>query len=790
MKKVKRKNVKRGRLISILLAAAMTFTLTACGQGNPADGDGKAPVLADADNRGQTQDKTGGSADGQTAMGRYVEEEVDLSEQLGSPAGICVRDDGSIVLLDSSSGFLVSKDGGKTWETETPDWYTKMRADEIWIASIAMSPDGTVCIIYDAVPNDGDYTPALEVIAPDGTQTAVELELTADEMYIRDVTMTDDNRIIASTVSENLYEIYQDGTGELLLRAQIRPYWFRAQGNLLVMDNDAEDDGMPVIYDMESETYIEDDVLSDFVHENYSKRYYNGFYDYTMYTIPSDEQVVYVIGGKGIHRHVVGGNMMEQIVDGSLSVLSNPSYNITSAVRLEGDVFLVLFSNGKLVRFTYDPDVPTVPENVLTIYSLKENDSLRQTIASFQSQNPDIFVSYEIGIEEGSSVTREDAVKKLNTEVMAGAGPDLFVMDGMPLASYAEKGMLLDLTDYLKDYSASEPLFDNVIEALQIDGKSYVAPATVALPKIIYKKEALNGITGLADIADTVEALRKEHPGKDIIGMCSTDSVLKRFVSTSAPLWVSADGTVSRDVIREYLEQCKRIYDAQMDGLDTDVIETYNRMSDYYMRSYGESMAMLDWRLGTDIYDYIGGMAYFVSGWIEDSYSFREAASVDRAEGYEDSGFAPMKGQCTGIFKPETLLGISAASGQIETAKEFMAFFLSAEAGEEYYGLPVNQVAFDRQLAPTAEEAESGVYASSHLSNDDGLDLSYVIYRPSDEQIAQLKEELSTVDTAYLYDQVLEDAVYNQGGAYIRGEQTLDGALDEIGKRVALYMAE
>ncbi len=790
-----KKSGKASRLVSLALAAVMTAMLTACGQGKPTEGSSQTPVSADGTGE-QTQDgqdKTGqtdGSADGQTAMGRYVEEETDLSEQAGSPAGLCVRDDGSIVLLDLSAGFLVSNDGGKSWEKETPDWYTKLQKEKHWIGALAMGPDGTVCVVYDSIPDDDDYTPAMEIIAPDGTQTIVELELTPDERYIRDVGITDDNRIIVTTLSENMYEIHSDGTGELLFRAQIRPYWFQAKGNLLVMDNEAESSDMPALYDMETESYIEDEVLTDFVQENYNKRYYNGFYDCTMYMIPSDEQVVYVIGNKGIHRHAVGGNMMEQIVDGNLSVLSNPAYNIASAVRLEGDVFLVLFSNGKVVRFAYDPNVPTVPENVLKVYSLKENDSLRQTISSFQSQHPDLFVSYEVGIEDGSSVTREDAVKKLNTQIMAGEGPDLLAMDEMPLASYAEKGMLLDLTDYLRDYSASAPLFDNVIDALQIDGKAYVAPATVSLPKIVCQKETLSGLTDLSAIADTVETLREAHPGENIVGIWNTDGVLKRFAPTSAPLWVSADGTIERDVIKEYFEQCKRIYDAQMDGLDADVINRYNRMDEYYVSSYGKSAALMDWRLATNVYDYIGGTTWFLSGWVDDAYSFREIASIDRAQGYEDSGYAPLQGQCSGIFKAETLLGISAASKQTEMAKEFMAFFLSADAGAEYYGLPVNQEAFDRQFAPTDDEATSGVFGSMHLSNDDGLDLSYVIYRPTDEQIAQLKEELSTVHTAYLYDEILENAVYMQGGAFLRGEQTLDGALDEIQKRVALYMAE
>ena len=96
-----------------------------------------------------------------------------------------------------------------------------------------------------------------------------------------------------------------------------------------------------------------------------------------MCLLPGEEQTVYVIGEKGIHRHVIGGNMMEQVVDGNLSMLSNPSYHVCDAMQLEDDVFLVLFANCKLLRFTYDPNVPAVPEKVLTVYSLVA-DKIRQ----------------------------------------------------------------------------------------------------------------------------------------------------------------------------------------------------------------------------------------------------------------------------------------------------------------------------------------------------------------------------------------------------------------------------
>ena len=40
---------------------------------------------------------------------------------------------------------------------------------------------------------------------------------------------------------------------------------------------DSEVGDMPVIFDMEAEVWVEDDVLQEFAAANYGSRYYNGY---------------------------------------------------------------------------------------------------------------------------------------------------------------------------------------------------------------------------------------------------------------------------------------------------------------------------------------------------------------------------------------------------------------------------------------------------------------------------------------------------------------------------------
>lgn len=785
---------KNQRIISLFLAVSMLFALFGCGK-DAAESGGSNTGNAPGKNTEQTDGASGGS-DGTTAMGRYVESETDLSEQIYNARGLCMREDGSLIILDAAQGFFVSQDMGATWELETQDWHLDMLEKNYYVAEMVMAPDGTVGVLYDAGTADADYTdyrPVMELILPDGTIVPVEIEMTDAEHYIRQIVMTSDNRIIVQeSSSSNLYEVHRDGSSEPLVELQDYCSRYYMEGSFLIGDGQGGNSYLPLFYDINLGQSVEDEVLSDFINENYTERYYNGTNDCSMYILQGDDSVLYLIGDKGIHRHVIGGNMMEQIVDGNLSMLSNPSYTIISALMLENDEFLVLFSNYKLIHFTYDPNVPTVPENVLTIYSLQEDEDMRQAVSMYQSRNPDVFVAYEVGMESGSAVTREDAIKKLNTEIMAGTGPDLLVMDGLPFTSYVEKGLLADLTDYLQEYSAKEPLFDNIIGTLKIDGKAYVAPATIHLPMFIGEKELLSGLTDLSKLGEAVEALRSGHPEEDVIGICSKEDVMNRFAAVSAPIWLTKDGALNREAIGTFLEQCKRIYDAQMDGISADIVEEYERMNDYYKEKGSENgIVRVDWTVASDIFDYIGGDAYLLSGWVNNPYAFYECTSIEMTKGYENSGFADMQGECRQVFKPNTLLGINAASTQPDAAKAFMDFFLSAEAQSNYYSFPLNKEAYDIQFTPDDNYVgENREYGALVLSTEDGLIIEFGVYVASDEQVAELKEKIASLTTPYIHDTVLEDAVFARGADYIEGNLTLEEALAEIERQVAIYMAE
>ena len=104
---------------------------------------------------------------------------------------------------------------------------------------------------------------------------------------------------------------------------------------------------------------------------------------------------------------------MEQVIDGSLSSLGDPTYSILAMTMNDKNEFLAAYNGGKIVKFTYDATVPSVPNDKITVYSLSEDDLVKQTISAYQTQYPNLLHSIKSVVS--SSVNNFSAVPALTS---------------------------------------------------------------------------------------------------------------------------------------------------------------------------------------------------------------------------------------------------------------------------------------------------------------------------------------------------------------------------------------
>lgn len=516
------KYLKKG-VAALMLSVVVLTTVFGCGKGEA----GSGQVV-------QTESE---SQENQ-AMGRYVEEIIDLSDKCsGYKNSLSVQEDGSLVIVDSQMGFLVSEDNGLTWQPKTSAWHEALINQNFYIMDMKMDSQGNTYVIYDDGDGENLHT-SMKIFKADGSEIPVTVPLTEEEMYLRNVWLSDTDRVFVTVMgSTNIYEVKADGTLEKFLTTEGKPELMQIQGNLMLMDCIVS---APLIYDLEKEEYIEDQVLADFVQQNYKNRNTNGSTYFELYLFWGEEGVLYLAGEGGLYRHVLGGSVVEEVADGSLCTLGNPAYVLLSMIPLENNEFLALFSDGRLVRFTYDAEVPTVPSESLKVYSLRENDTLRQAISLFQSENPGVFVEYEIGMGKDSSITREDALKNLNTKIMAGEGPDVLILDELPMDSYIEKGLLADLSKVMDSLTGEDALYTNIINAFRSDAGIFTVPCEVQLPILGAEEKYISQMKDLKGIADGLEMLSQDKPEKGLLGIYSEKGIMRNFSMVCVPAWKEA----------------------------------------------------------------------------------------------------------------------------------------------------------------------------------------------------------------------------------------------------------
>lgn len=768
------------RLAACLLAAVLTAgALTGCG-GTGGGDTGSTGMSVESGDNGAVQ---GEEKEQGTAMGRYVEREISWNGSTLSDwnSRLFEMEDGSILLIENSGLVLRSWDKGGSWVREELPWFTRITQEEGYVLCMAMHTDGTAAVIWTDSLEEMEMK--LLIVKPDSTEIPVEIPIGPEDMWLDSVYISDDGRIFVGTLSSTLYEVKEDGSNEKFLTvAEGRPELVRFSGNLMVLDGHGY--VAPLFYDMEEQAYIEDEVLAEFVRENFNDRdgYPGKFYD--MFLLPGEDDVIYVAGRTGIYRHVIGGTAMEQVLDGELSILGNPAYSIMDMLVVGDDEFLVLFMGGKAARFVYDPDVPTRPADKLKVYSLEDQSMVRQAISLYQKRNPAVYVEYEVGLE-AQAATRDDAIKNLNTRIMAGDGPDVLILDDMPVDSYIEKGILMDVGPVLESVGGDYAVFPNVADTFRRDGQVYAIPCEIQLHYVLGRSADLEKMTDMVSMAGVMENMRMENPGKNLIRIPSYQGIMRMFSMTSAPIWKTQEGAVDREAVSDFLMQTKQIYDMELEGLSEEKLKEWEYYGDEPEVSYV-------YRLGSPIF-FVAGYQQFMVGTLEDINRYDYAASVMTTEGFADCEIRPLQGQCGSVFWARTLAGINASSERTEMAQDFLKVMLEKEVQmNALEGLPVSRQAILDKYADYRRIYGGNDYVSgsSGLYMEEGEEVSMLIRVPNEDQVEYLLDWIDGVDTAYVEDKVFESVVYEEGAAYGRGDKSLTEAVDSIEKRLGIYLAE
>lgn len=816
------KNAMKKFLCIMLVLAVIAGVLSGCAGG-------AGETSGTPDSVGET-DATPADGDDGTAMGRYVEEEVTIPEELTAVNDIVRLEDGTIRLAGNTEPetnvFYKSSDNGATWEKE------KDFPDEIkngYVSSIDMTPSGeTGVVIYR------DIQPALYLINKDGELKKLDIELEESEIgggdfagmdsedeavteeqteemseteeaqiteqaggnadgteedeeanvvanfdmknNISMVCMTEDGKLIASDYNGIFYLVNpEDGSVERTFSTENSITAFDVAGNTLLLigyQNTLE------MYDITTgEPLSTDQVLGDELFKA-DMELQSTSYSPVVIRSGDEENSIYFCNKNGLYRHVMNGTVTEEVIDGNLSSIGTPGGGIISMTQISMEEFLMVLQDSigmsKLYRYTYSKDTPSRPSKEITIYALEDNTEVRQAVSGFQKENPEYYVNFQVGMTGEDGVTAADALRTLNTDIMAGNGPDILLLDGMPIDSYIEKGLLADMSDIINEASEKEEFFENITGAYAKDGAYYAVPTRFGIPMIQADNDTIAASNDLKTLADRVVALREaDADAASIVESTSPQSLAERVYQSYSPALMNEDGTLSIEKLQEFYTEL-----AKMAGTTPPVDG-----EDY---SIG-GMEWLSTSIGSGVLLTLMDNIKVNIGSLDSIDDFNTMISANKKMENYDYGLVETSGNK--VFVPRAMVGINSSSSKTEDAKLFVSYLFGKDAQKMSMGegLPVNKAAFEESIINTKGDESVGVIV---VGSTDGTGIELTIEWSTEEEFADLREIIESLDTPMSNDSVIKDVVLTQAKECMLGNMTPEEAAETVIQKVNLYLSE
>ena len=554
------------------------------------------------------------------------------------------------------------------------------------------------------------------------------------------------------------------------------------------------------LYDMVGEKLLEDNnVLNEFVSSHQSSRIVLAVAaSVDNVGQGTDSTILYLACRTGLYRYVWGGSVIEQVADGQMVALGDSQYNPYALQILDNEEFRVYFSGGYMVEMYYDETLPMKPSKELTIYSLEENGRIRYAGRLFQKEHPDVMVKYETGIEGDNAVGREDALKNLNTRILAGEAPDVIVLDDMDIEQYAEKGVLKELDEFLTPYAEEGILYQNILEGMRMtkEEKIYGVPMTIDLPMCFGEKKYLEDFQGLNGIVAGAELARAQHPEGPLLDTPSPEDLFNIILPVCLPAWSDEEGSLDTDSLAVFYRAAVRLWELDSAGMNE---AQRSKWQQEYEENESDPTNILFGQY--DDYYHIGetwiALGYLKNPWY--GMTNLHIRMSNYHEGYSDKKledevvYARLTGQAGNVCQARTITGLCEQAKEPELAEEFLELLLSDTMMKKWWleghfdgGLPIRKDSLASILDINNHE-----FAEVKGWDARDIDQMYKEYFwPTEEELQWLFDRMEETDCCYRTGTVLEDTVREIGYRVLDGELTPEEGAEEVARKMAIQMEE
>lgn len=478
---------------------------------------------------------------------------------------------------------------------------------------------------------------------------------------------------------------------------------------------------------------------------------------------PGDSESIFYANRYGLFRTFLDGSANEMLMDGGLSSLNLHTNAIRFLLAREDGSFLAVCNNAGVnlfYRFSYCANIPTVPSRQIRVFSLYENYTARLAATQLQTKNPDIKISLQIGSPPGSGISAAEALRALSMDMLSGNGPDVFVLDGLPIESYIKNGYLLELSPILRDITATGDYMPQMETYRTPEGEMYAVTTRFSPINMVIKDGE-----SVTDMKSLVEYLNKQQTFG--IG-CHPSRMMEKYYACLSPGWFPDEKTFDAEKFRSDLNCFAEII-AKQEAFDP-VTERFTREAN------NVGNASMGVAFGT--YPAAQVTAY---NWyrISNSQYFQDNGLIDKLR--------PFPAQ--GVYKPSNTLGISPLARDAELAREFVLYNLSPEVQQMLLndGFGVHRPSLESSAKSSfpngviTEKWEEQIYdAKSREYKAVSVNWSWI----SAERAKSYIDEWSKLKVHEYDDAVVREMIIAETKAFFAGKKSVDATVASIEKKI------
>ncbi len=412
-------------------------------------------------------------------------------------------------------------------------------------------------------------------------------------------------------------------------------------------------------------------------------------------------------------------------------------------------------------------------KTTLTLASLMYLDNnLRKQILKFNKQSD----KYRIEVLDYSQYATEDdyaaGLTKLNTEIIAGNGPDMLAVDQLPMNQYVGRGLMVDLYPYIDSDQeiAREDFIPSILKAAETDGGLYMACPNFYVMSLAGRADVVGDEMGWS-IDDMISLYDRQPEGtllmdsyfgqQDILYylLCMN---MDRYVN-----WQTGTSDFDNQDFIKVLEFCGRFpKDSNYEEANSmiDMVSSGKQLLAIFSGANFQNVLLYEALFGGTITykgfpreEGIGNVAYFESG-------------VAMTTNCKDK----------------------------EGAWSFLRTLLTEEyqSSDDMNYFPTNQAAFDQKMEEvmvkkyatdpvTGEQVEAPI-ASGFVTDTLKLELYALTPEQADRTIALIDSVSGTVS----FDNSVMEIVTDEAQAYFNGTKTPEEVASLVQNRVNLYVNE